>query len=246
LTILWLGEAVAIRVARGFLRHVNDFRDGFTIQVRDVEDRVAASAALVAAMRNWSARGRQYGAEVGLGPEDEAGPKSVSAVIDLPTGPAMVIDSLKTLAKSTIPELAYASLEIRRNFNAALGPGLLRRRAEEPDPPGALGAARVALEAVPDIFPWQILGPGHLENLPELTGSLPPEEGTLRKLDFGFAELELGSIEDLLHDPEDLSQIRTSGRRLLGPCLLTRTESHNLLAARQTAAAQEVSKEDPA
>ena len=126
-------------------------------------------------------------------------------------------EELKIIARQLDPHPAYACLQVRPTFEIMLR--LLERRFEdgEDGAPSDLVAASID-EFVPDAFPWQLMGPGHLARLgpSAQAASLRPD---------GFAELDLAPISTALASPDALLDLRARGKAILRPCLLSREEA---------------------
>lgn len=123
---------------------------------------------------------------------------------------------LRQFARDRLPEFVFASLQTRpETFDDMPVLRLLERRFEDPDrgPPWSR-MMTLCDEFLPDAFPWQILGPGHLQRL----GNFPPGATPLAD---GYAELELAPTTLRLTDPEAFAQVRTTALNRLGSCLLS-------------------------
>ena len=92
---------------------------------------------------------------------------------------------------------------------------LLERRFDDPDHGASWDRMRTLCdEFVPDVFPWQILGPVHLHRL----GGPPP--GAIPLAD-GYAELELAPTTLRLTDQDAFAQMRSEAISQLQPCLIS-------------------------
>jgi hypothetical protein len=92
-----------------------------------------------------------------------------------------------------------------------------------------LGGSRLRVPhmLVPDAYPWQDLGPGHLQRL----GSPPPNSTPLGA---DRHELSIGDITDW-NEPAQRAELISQGRTLLRPCRVGLTEALALSkASRET------------
>lgn len=122
---------------------------------------------------------------------------------------------LKTFALSCIPDLAYACLDVRPCFWLQLP--LNERQYGDGDNGAGLDVLADCLsDFVPDVFPWQLLGPKHREAL-----DLEAHRG-LKDVGHGYAELEFAPIGLDLTAPDRLGRLRAFGKPLLAPLLIDR------------------------
>jgi len=110
-------------------------------------------------------------------------------------------DLLEDVGRELAPQLAYACLDIEPTF------GWLAAGPVGPDALVVLSA--LAGRGVPEAFPFQILGPSHIDRL----GGPPP----------GAQPLPGGRYELRIDDPT------AEGEALLGPCLVDREELERVL-----------------
>lgn len=106
-------------------------------------------------------------------------------------------------------------------------------------PPSPANVAKLSDEIVPEAYPWQILGPGHLRRLGHVPAGARPLPG-------GRVELAIGEAESWLirrdfdrtrgrwGDPIPRRQpgIQEAAREVLRPCLMTENQVLNLLGER--------------
>lgn len=102
----------------------------------------------------------------------------------------------------------------------SLGPSYMEDQVEALTDPYL--ATQLADVSVLDAFPYQVLGPGHIEAL----GGVPAGTRQLRSDRWG---LSIGRLEDWLPGQPSRAAIRTEGRLLLSSCLLTPTEQRAYL-----------------
>ncbi|MDQ2648732.1 MAG: hypothetical protein M3Z03_04175, partial [Actinomycetota bacterium] len=131
-------------------------------------------------------------------------------------------------ARETQGEVAYACIDIEPTF-AELGGGLgndgWRRRG------GALPnvvAAELADVRVPDVFPYQLLGPRHMGRL----HAVHPEATSGDRLPDGRTEVMIGAPDDWFPWLDGRDEIREVGWIELAPLLVTDAELPDLLSAR--------------
>jgi hypothetical protein len=111
-------------------------------------------------------------------------------------GPGLIarFDLLRDVARELAADVAYACLDIEPTFEGlALGLPVDGWRARGGASPNRV-AAVAADVVVPDAFPWQVLGPGHLDRLAELGEQPPPYDA----LGDGHVEVALGDPADWL------------------------------------------------
>lgn len=142
---------------------------------------------------------------------------------------------LSEVARELAPQVAYACIDMETTFE---GVGLGLANTGWRDQGGAspnLVAGRLCDVAVPDVFPLQILGPGHLERLggPSDDGGPPIGEA-----------LEQGRFEVLVGDPADWlpiydarDDVQEEGWELLAALLLTDDQAAELIDARPVGSA---------
>ncbi|MGK2950222.1 MAG: hypothetical protein ACSLFP_16745 [Acidimicrobiales bacterium] len=137
---------------------------------------------------------------------------------------------LGEVARELAPEVAYACIDLETTFEG-VGLGLANTgwRAQGGASPN-LVAGRLCDIAVPDVFPLQILGPGHLERLggPTDDGSPPVGEA----LAHGRFEVLVGDPADWLPIYDARDDVQEEGWELLQALLLTDEQAAELLDAR--------------
>ncbi len=130
-------------------------------------------------------------------------------------------DTLREFMESLAPELAsgYVSMEHTllpsdpRGYG--LGPSWMEGRDWAMNDPHL--TAQLADVSVLDAFPYQVLGPGHIKAL----GTVPAGARQLGPDHWG---LSIGRLEDWFPGQPSRVEIRSVGRLLLSPCLLTLSE----------------------
>ena len=146
-------------------------------------------------------------------------------------GPAATDDDLLTIAerleevaRRLAGELAYAFVNVEPNFGIAhLYHHFTEWYREGGETPERLES--ICDELVFDAFPYQVLGPGHLERL----GGPPPGAVALAE---GRMEVAIGEPSSWLPGSPDRGEVQASGRELLTPCLLRSPEAGPLVMAR--------------
>lgn len=144
-------------------------------------------------------------------------------------------------------QLGYGFASFDPDFNGLYGHLIETEWTTSVGPPGSGGTMRLFGEMVADGFPYQVLGPGHLERLGSLWQS-----GLGTELDGGRMEVEIGEPAQWLL-PADVHlagrpggprggawngltgkrrdpQAQLAARGLLAPCLLTNNEARLLLS----------------
>jgi hypothetical protein len=132
------------------------------------------------------------------------------------------------LARDLQEGVAYACVDLEPTFEH-IGAGLSAGgwRAHDGASPNAL-VGQVGDVAVPDAFPYQVLGPGHRARRAQL--GLP---SLGQPLEGGRTELELGDPVDWLPRYETRNEARELGWKELRGLLLTDTELATLVAERR-------------
>lgn len=134
---------------------------------------------------------------------------------------------LQDVARELAADVAYACLDIEPTFEGlALGLPLEGWRARGGATPNRV-AAVAADVVVPDAFPWQVLGPGHLERLEALGEALPPSE----HLGDGRVEVALGDPKDWLPRSVSRTDAQDDAIAWLSPLLVDAHELEELEAA---------------
>lgn len=144
---------------------------------------------------------------------------------------------LAELARGLAPEVAYACIDFEETFEQiglGFGPdGWAAAGGASPN----LVAGRLADLLVPDVFPYQVLGPAHLERF--VPGADPQDPPIGRPLAGGRIEVTVGDPEQWLPLLEEREDAHASGLRLLAPLLATDGEVAELLASRPVVAVGE-------
>lgn len=139
-------------------------------------------------------------------------------------------DLLCEVARDLAPEVAYACVDIETTFEGVgLGLGSDGWRAQGGASPN-LVAGRLVDTLVPDAFPFQVIGPGHLERFvpgadigaPPLGDPLPGDR----------IEVVVGDPADWLPIYDARDDVHAEGLSLLAPLLATQAEAEALLAER--------------
>lgn len=141
------------------------------------------------------------------------------------------ISQFAAIASQLDPPPAYAFASIEDNFLA------MQREAQVWYPPGLSSSERVQKlvdDIVLDGFPFQLLGPRHVERLRQ-AGTLesPPVPCELRELTGGRAELWIGQLADWGLDQPTRLDLREAARTVLRPCLMSPEQSLQLLISQQ-------------
>ena len=148
------------------------------------------------------------------------------------------IDDLQVIARELAPTVAYAFTTIEQSFATLSAPGHDTEWLWRMDGPQHTQVKWVCDEIVPDAFPYQVLGPQHIERL----GG--PPSGAIELATRW--ELAIGASEDWLFDADydpasrawwtaELRRdptVQAHARELLAPCLLSSHQAHELVAAR--------------
>lgn len=137
-------------------------------------------------------------------------------------------DLLCEVGRDLAPDAAYACIDVEDTFaGIGLGLGAAGWRAAGGASPN-LVAGELGDVAVPDVFPFQVLGPGHLERLADVPGVV----AAAKPLPSGRVELRLGEPADWFTDPEVRAEVQAEGFDLLAPVLLSQDRAADLLASR--------------
>lgn len=135
---------------------------------------------------------------------------------------------LQDVARELAADVAYACCDIEATFEGlAVGLPVDGWRARGGGAPNRVAAVACDV-AVPDAFPWQILGPGHLARI-EAAGEEPPP---LEHLGDGRVEVTLGDPADWL--PRSLARVDAQEDAIawLAPLLLDEDELAAIEASR--------------
>jgi hypothetical protein len=140
---------------------------------------------------------------------------------------------LQDVARELAADVAYACLDVEATFEG-LGHGLpvdgwRGRGGAAPNRVAAVAADVV----VPDAFPWQVLGPGHLARL-EAMGEAPPP---FEQLGDGRIEVALGEPKDWLPRSVTRTDAQDDAIAWLSPLLIDPDELAELEASRPARAA---------
>jgi hypothetical protein len=136
-----------------------------------------------------------------------------------------VAEELKAYARSLVPQLAYAAVQIRNDFGDVWGMRLLERRFHDEEPGAAFERiSRICDEVVFDVYPWQLLGPKHVTRLTGAGEAGHASRQALKPLRDDFAELEVTALSIGLSEPEHLAAMRERGRAQLANCLVNRDQ----------------------
>lgn len=142
-------------------------------------------------------------------------------------------DLLCDAARDLAGEVGYACVDVEDTF-AGIGLGLGSGGWR------ALGGASPNLVAgslcdvvVPDVFPFQVLGPGHLSRLAAAGGERAVELG--RPLSGGRVGIQVGEAEDWMSDYDVREAVQSAGFELLAPLLVSEEQAAELLASRPQA-----------
>lgn len=135
-------------------------------------------------------------------------------------------ERLRELARSLAPQLAYALISIEDTFN-----GCSRLDHYAPWDPLKANRDWIQLyylldEIVIEAFPYQILGPRHLERLTPTPAHAHPLPG-------GRTELALGDPHSWLPTHPHRQHTIDTARTTLAPCLMTNTQQNDLFWARR-------------
>ncbi len=104
---------MAVTIKRGVRTHISEDPGAIRIQAGDPSDRQLAAEALRGARVEISELDAGPASAYGLGPDDRNNPKWVSDVIELPSGPMLMIDggfTPRALLRK-IPEIVARRLE---------------------------------------------------------------------------------------------------------------------------------------
>lgn len=134
------------------------------------------------------------------------------------------------VARDIAPEAAYACVDVEPTFEG-VGLGLSPEgwQAEGGASPN-LVAGRLVDLLVPDVFPFQVLGPDHLERYVPGAHLVDPPIGT--PLQGDRVEVTVGEPEAWLPLYDGRAEVRRQGIELLAPLLATPAEVDELLASR--------------
>lgn len=134
---------------------------------------------------------------------------------------------LQDVARELAADVAYACLDIEATFEGlALGLPVDGWRARGGASPNRV-AAIAADVVVPDAFPWQVLGPGHLDRLADMGEDPPPHE----RLGDGRIEVALGDPADWLPRAPARRDAQDDAIAWLSPLLVEPAELDDLEAA---------------
>lgn len=139
-------------------------------------------------------------------------------------------DLLCEVARELAPEVAYACVDVETTFEGVgLGLGSDGWRAQGGASPN-LVAGQLVDTYVPDAFPYQIIGPGHLERfVPGADIAAPPIGDPLPG---DRIEVVVGEPADWLPIYDARDDVQAEGLSLLAPLLATQAEADDLLARR--------------
>lgn len=141
---------------------------------------------------------------------------------------------LLDVARELAADVAYACLDIEPNFEGlALGLPVTGWRARGGASPNRVAAAVVDL-VVPDAYPWQILGPAHLERFQATDDPLPP----MQALSDGRFEVALGDPQEWLPRSMARADAQEDGIAWLAPLLVDEEQLEALLVGRPVATAR--------
>jgi hypothetical protein len=139
---------------------------------------------------------------------------------------------LQDVARELAADVAYAACSFEQTFEGlTLGLPVDGWRARGGAPPNRV-AASVCDVVVPDAYPWQVLGPGHLHRLDQLGEEPPPYE----QLGDGRIEVALGDPADWLPRSHARIDAQEDAIAWLSPLLLDEAELAALEAARPSPA----------
>jgi hypothetical protein len=134
---------------------------------------------------------------------------------------------LREAASALGPGVAYACVDFEPTFEGlAFGLSSDGWHRLGGAPPNDV-AAHLVDERVPDAFPYQVVGPAHLERLSRAGVVVP-----LEPLDGGRAELAFGSPADWLRTSVGRDEVHAEALELLAPVLVTATEAAELVPER--------------
>jgi hypothetical protein len=155
------------------------------------------------------------------------------------------LDLLCELARDVHDGLGYACVDLEPTF-ADIGSGLSGSgwRAHGGASPNAV-AAQVGDVAVPDAYPYQVLGPGHLARRERRAGTGRRLGPLGRPLDGGRVEVAIGDPLDWIPPYETREGARERGWKVLSGLLLTDAELADLLAERARATQRPSDLEGP-
>ncbi|MEY2588329.1 MAG: hypothetical protein QOJ67_313 [Acidimicrobiaceae bacterium] len=124
---------------------------------------------------------------------------------------------LQDVAREVTTDLAYACIDLEPTFEGlALGLSPVGWQTEGGAPPNRV-AHELVDEWVPDAYPYQVLGPGHLARLKGV-------ELDAGELAGGRVEVAIGEAGSWLPDTEAREEIQAQGWELLRPCLALEDE----------------------
>lgn len=137
-------------------------------------------------------------------------------------------DLLAEVARELAPAAAYACLDFESNFSE-LGTGLAHSDwSTEGGAPANRVLGTVGDRFVPDAFPLQVLGPGHLDQLGDGASRIPARLWSADLPD-GRRELHVAEPVDWLWSSPVRADVRGDGWDLLEPVLLDRTRFDGLV-----------------
>jgi hypothetical protein len=137
---------------------------------------------------------------------------------------------LRDVARELAADVAYACLDVEPTFEGlALGLPVTGWRSRGGASPNRV-AANVVDKVVPDGYPWQVLGPAHVDRLRAESDELPPME----VLSDGRVEVTLGDPAEWLPRSMARSDAQDDAIAWLAPLLVDDEELEELLAARPT------------
>jgi hypothetical protein len=140
---------------------------------------------------------------------------------------------LRDVARELAADVTYACLDIEPTFEGlALGLPITGWRARGGASPNRVAAHAVDV-VVPDGYPWQVLGPRHVERLKATGDELPPMES----LSDGRVEVAIGEAVEWLPRSMARSDAQDDAIAWLAPLLVDDEELEELIAARPTKAA---------
>lgn len=140
----------------------------------------------------------------------------------------MRYELLGEVARELHGEVAYVCIDFEPTFGD-IGAGIASSgwRARGGASPN-LVAAELADVRIPDVFPYQLLGPRHIGRLREVR----PGSTSLERLDDGRSEVVVGTPEDWFPWLDERAEVQQVGWAELAPLLVTEAELAPLLEAR--------------
>ncbi|MEY2458399.1 MAG: hypothetical protein QOG30_229, partial [Acidimicrobiaceae bacterium] len=134
---------------------------------------------------------------------------------------------LQEVARELAADVAYGCIDFEPTFEGlALGLSPTGWQSQGGAPPNAV-ARDLIDDRVPDAYPYQVLGPGHLARLGEI--GLASEA-----LGDGRVEITLDDPESWLPGQPERDDVQAQGWDVLGPCLVLEDDFDALVAARGT------------